>query len=69
MGRGLLVVSTVLISLALAPAASANKPTREINPGQEDVVFTDQCAFPVHIHVEGKEIINTFTDDEGTVIK
>ena len=69
MRRGLLVLSTVLISLAGAPAASANQPTREIHPSQDDVVFTDQCAFPVRAHVQGKEIITTFTDREGNVVK
>ena len=66
MRRGLLLLLTVLIVLAVAPAASANKPTREIIPGQDDVVFTaDQCGFPVLGHIEGGEIITTFTDKAG----
>ena len=69
MRRGLLLVSTVLIVLAVAPAASAKKPAREINPGQDDVVIADQCAFPVLAHVEGREIITTFTDNAGNPVK
>lgn len=69
MNRGLLLLSTVLISLSLAPAASASKPTREINPSQDDVVITDQCAFPVLGHIDGIEIIKTWIDDAGNPVK
>jgi hypothetical protein len=68
MRRGLLLLSTVLICLALAPAASAAKPSREINR-QDDVVITDQCDFPVLGHIEGIEIIKTWTDDAGNPVK
>ena len=69
MRRGPLLLSTILICLALAPAASAKKPTRETNPSQDDVVITDQCAFPVLGHIEGIEIIKTWTDDAGNPVK
>ncbi len=69
MRRGLLLLSTVLVVLAVAPAASAKKPARDINPGQDDVVIADQCAFPVLAHVEGREIITTFTDNAGNPVK
>ena len=69
MRRGLLLLSTVVICLALAPAASAKKPTRQINPSQDDVVITDQCAFPVLGHIDGIEIIKTWTDDAGNPVK
>ena len=70
MRRVLLLLMTVLIVLAVASAASANKPARDIVPGQDDVVFTaDQCGFPVLGHIEGGEIITTFTDKAGTVVK
>jgi hypothetical protein len=69
MKRGLLLLSTALICLALAPAASATKPTREINPSQDDVVITDQCAFPVLGHIDGVEIIKTWTDVAGNPVK
>src|SRR5512132_3179094 len=69
MHRGLLLLPTVLICLALAPAASASKPTREINPSQDDVVITDQCAFPVLGHIDGVEIIKTWFDDAGNPVK
>lgn len=61
-------VSTVLAGLAVVPAASANKPTREVGP-QEDMLITDQCAFPVLAHIDGVEIITTFTDRAGNPIK
>jgi hypothetical protein len=69
MRRGLLFLSIVLIALALAPAASARKPVRDINPSQDDVVIADQCAFPVLAHVEGREIITTFIDKAGNPVK
>jgi hypothetical protein len=62
------VLSAVLIALSVAPAATADKPTREIG-GQEDFDVTDQCAFPVRIHTEGVEIVTTFTDKAGNPIK
>ena len=69
MRRGLLLVVTVLLCLAVAPAASANKPTKEINPSQGDVVITDQCLFPVLGHIDGVEIIKTWIDDAGNPVK
>ena len=69
MRRGLLLLSMILICLALAPAASAKKPTRETNPSQDDVVITDQCAFPVLGHIDGIEIVKTWTDDAGNPVK
>jgi hypothetical protein len=69
MRRGLLLLSTVIFALAVAPAATAVKPTRQIVPGQEDVVIIGQCAFPVLAHGEGVEIITTFTDKEGNPVK
>ena len=69
MPRTLLFVSTVLFALMVTPPASATKPIREINPGQEDVLITDQCAFPVLAHIEGIEIITTFTDKAGKPVK
>jgi hypothetical protein len=69
MRLGLLCATTLLICLALAPAASARKPTREINPSQSDVVITDQCDFPVLGHISGVEIIKTWTDDAGNPLK
>jgi hypothetical protein len=63
------VLSTVLIALAVAPAATANKPTREIIRGQNDVLLTDQCVFPVLIHTAGREIVTTFTDKAGNLVK
>ena len=69
MRRGLLPLSTVLIALALAPVATANKPTREVNPVQEDMVIAGQCAFPVLAHIDGGEIVTNFTDHSGNLVK
>lgn len=69
MRRGLLLLITLLIALAVVPAATANKPIREFVPGQNDVLVTDQCPFPVLIHLEGGEIDTTFTDKAGNPIK
>lgn len=69
MRRRLLLLPTVLICLALAPEASAKKPMREINPSQDDVVIAEQCAFPVLGHIDGIEIVKTWTDDAGNPVK
>jgi hypothetical protein len=68
MWRTLLSLSIVLFSLTLAPAASASKPVRESGP-QDDAVITGQCAFPVLGHIDGIEIITTFTDRAGDPVK
>jgi hypothetical protein len=69
MRRGVLVLSTVLIALAVAPAAGANKPFREVIPNPPDRIFEDQCAFPVLGHIDGVEIRITFTDHAGNPVK
>ncbi len=69
MRRGFLFLSAVVIALALVPAATANKPTREIVPAPGDEVFTDQCAFPVLGQIEGGEINTTFTDKAGNPVR
>ena len=69
MRRGLLLLSTVLVTLAVVPAATANKPTREIIPAPDDRVITGQCTFPVLGHIEGSEIDTTFTDKAGNPVK
>jgi hypothetical protein len=69
MRPGLLLLSTVLAALAVAPAATAIKPAREFVPPPGDVVITDQCAFPVLGHIEGGEIDTTFFDRTGAPAK
>jgi len=69
MRRGILLFLTVLVGLAVVPAATANKPTREIIPAPNDRVITGQCTFPVLGHIDGKEIDTTFTDKTGNPIK
>ena len=69
MRRGLLLLSTVLVTLAVVPAATANKPTREVIPAPEDRVITGQCTFPVLGHIEGSEIDTTFFDRAGNPVK
>jgi hypothetical protein len=69
MRRGLLALSTVLIALAVAPLATAIKPTREVNPVQDDMVIAGQCDFPVLAHIDGGEIVTNFTDKAGNLVK
>jgi hypothetical protein len=69
MRRGLLLLSTVLLALAVAPVATANKPIRELNPVQDDMVIAGQCAFPVLAHIDGAEIVTSFTDKAGDLVK
>jgi hypothetical protein len=66
---GLLPLSMVLIALAVAPVATAHKPTREVNPVQDDMVIAGQCAFPVLAHIDGGEIVTNFTDKAGNLVK
>ena len=69
MRRGFLLLSTGLVAVAVVPAATANKPTREIIPAPDDKVITGQCTFPVLGHIEGNEIDTTFTDKAGNPVK
>src|SRR6188474_539598 len=69
MRRGLLLLSTVLLALALAPVATADKPMREVNPVQDDMVIVGQCAFPVLAHIDGAETVTSFTDKAGDLVK
>ena len=59
----------VLAALAVAPAAIADKPERTPVPAPDDLVITDQCAFPVLAHIEGGEIDTTFFDKAGNIVK
>ena len=73
MKRGLLLLST-FASLALAlpsltGASNGNKPNRNITLDQGDATIEDQCAFPVFVHIEGREIDTTFTVKDRTVAK
>ena len=69
MRRGFLLLSTGLVAVAVVPAATANKPTREIITAPDDKVITGQCTFPVLGHIEGSEIDTTFTDKAGNPVK
>jgi len=69
MRRGLLLFTAVFIAIAVAPAATANRPIREVIENPPDVVITGQCAFPVLGHIEGREIDTTFTDRAGNPVK
>jgi hypothetical protein len=69
MRRGLLPLSIVLAALAIAPAATAITPEREIVPAPDDMLTADQCGFPVLGHIEGGEIDTTFFDNLGDPVK
>jgi hypothetical protein len=69
MRRRLLLCTPIFIALAVAPAATANKPVREVIENPPDMVITGQCAFPVLGHIEGREIDTTFTDRDGNPVK
>jgi hypothetical protein len=69
MRRGLLLFTTILFALAVAPAATSTRPSREVVEAPPDIVITGQCAFPVLGHIEGHEIDTTFTDRAGNPIK
>lgn len=63
------IAITVLTALAVAPAAVAGKPWREVIPAPPDKLITGQCAFSVLGHIEGSEIDTTFTDRTGNPIR
>jgi hypothetical protein len=66
--RKLLFGSIGLAVLLVMPTATAVKPIREIHL-QGDVVIRHQCDFPVLGHIDGREIVTTFTDADGTPVK
>ena len=68
MRRRVLILSAVSLALAIAPAATAGKPTREVFPALPDAVL-DQCGFPVLDHEEGFGIVLSFTDEEGNLVR
>ena len=55
----------LLVALAVAPAASADKPHRDVGP-QPDFSIPGQCAAPILGHVDGNEINTLFFDRDGT---
>lgn len=69
MPRKLEVAVTVLVALMVMPSALATKPLREVHPSQGDVVIRGACSFPVLGHIDGREIVTTFTDAAGTPVK
>jgi hypothetical protein len=69
MRRGLLLCTTIFIALVVGPAATANRPIREIIENPPDIVITGQCDFDVLGHIEGREIDTTFTDRAGNPVK
>jgi hypothetical protein len=69
MRRRLLLCTTVFIALAVTPAATGNRPIREVIENPPDIVITGQCEFPVLGHIEGREIDTTFTDRAGNPVK
>ena len=55
--------------LAVPSVATANRPYREVNESQQDLLITGQCAFPVLAHVQGREILTTFTNRAGDEVR
>jgi hypothetical protein len=68
MPRKLVIGSITLVALTLMPSASASRPIREVHT-QGDAMINRQCSFPVLGHIDGKEIITTFTDRDGNPVK
>jgi hypothetical protein len=66
MRLGSLLVAGV-VALALAQAASADKPARDVGIQDETRLIDDQCGFPVVAHAGGMEIDTTFTTRTGSV--
>ena len=68
MPRKLVIGSITLVALTLMPSASASRPIREVHT-QGDALINRQCSFPVLGHIDGKEIVTTFTDRDGNPVK
>lgn len=66
--RGLLL-SALVLALAVVPVATANRPAREVNQNQQDRLITGECAFPVLAHIQGREILTTFTNRAGDEVR
>jgi hypothetical protein len=64
-----LLLSAILIAVFVVPAATAQKPIREVIPAPADFLITGQCDFPVLAHIEGNEIDTTFTDKAGNPVR
>lgn len=69
MRRRLLMLATVLVSLATASTAAADKPAREVGQQPDLPPIVGQCAFPVLSHIDGNEIVTTFFDKAGDPVK
>jgi hypothetical protein len=63
-----LAICVALLSLAFAPAAAADPPTREVIPPGEDFI-TDICGYPILVESEGTTIRKTFTNKQGEVVR
>jgi hypothetical protein len=48
--RTLVILGAVIVAVAGAPTATADKPFREVTSSFQDFVITDECAFPVLYH-------------------
>jgi hypothetical protein len=68
MRRRVLILSALFLALAIAPAATAGQPTREVFPALPDEVL-DLCGFPVLDHEEGYAVVESFTDDQGNLVR
>jgi len=68
MRRGILLLSTILLALAVVPAATAVKPKHDPIPPDADQTLA-ACGFPVLVHVDGPEISSMFFDKEYNQVK
>lgn len=68
MRRRVLILSALFLALAIAPAATASQPTREVLPAFPDVVL-DLCGFPVLDHEEGFFVFESFYDEQGNLVR
>jgi hypothetical protein len=59
---------TFAVTLVAPSAALADKPLREVQPLQPDIV-TQRCGFPVLVHSEGEIFRNTWFDDAGNPVR
>ena len=66
---GLALAATVLTALVGAPGARAITPDRQVEPAPDDMVITNQCAFPVLAHIDGSEISTIFFDQNQNPVK
>lgn len=73
MRRSVLLLSALVCATLVLPspttANNGNRPDRRITLDQGEGTIEGECAFPVFVHIDGREIDTTFSIRQRTVLK